>query len=664
MAKKKQIPQTNTSQNRPPLSETKTLVVDNRVKGWVPYILIALFSIVLYFNTTSHEFALDDDIVICRNEYVLQGLSGIPDIFSKDLFDSFYKQMNTTAQLTGGRYRPLSVATFAIEQEIIGTRDDANFPPESYDTNLNGKIDPGEDVNGDGLLNDKDPRTKGFGLRHVVNIIFYALCGMAIFLFLSKVVFKQSILTAGIVTILFLAHPLHTEVVANVKSRDEILSLLCMMLSLYSAHQITPQNKISKTIYTCLFFLMALLSKEYGATLLVLIPLSLYVFNSKQSLLTYKSLWLGLLVTFSLYISMRAQVGPLFAKSDIQETEILNSPYLYAGGVEVIASKIFIFWKYLSLLLFPLHLSSDYGYASIPYKNFANIGVWLAIITTCVWVYMGFIGLKKRNWLAFAAAFYLLNLALVTNFIFNVGATMGERLIFHSSLGFCMIVGVGIVTLAEKMKQKNLVYIITIPILLFYSFQTIARNKAWKNDITLAITDVKINPNSTALNGNAATRYIDMSELPESKGKEKELLALSVQYGQKALRLHPTFVNGLLNLGLAYAKLEQFDSAKVQWDKAFQIYPHHPKKQIFYNSLAQTYYTKGYNFGAKQQWKEGVVYLKKAVACDSTNAKYWYDYGGFSYNAQDYSTAKMAWTKAFQLNPTDTNIQKVQQIIR
>ncbi|MBK7039737.1 MAG: hypothetical protein IPH46_04480 [Bacteroidetes bacterium] len=28
--------------------------------------------------------------------------------------------MNTTAQLAGGRYRPLSVATFAIEQELIG----------------------------------------------------------------------------------------------------------------------------------------------------------------------------------------------------------------------------------------------------------------------------------------------------------------------------------------------------------------------------------------------------------------------------------------------------------------------------------------------------------------------------------------------------------------
>jgi hypothetical protein len=103
-----------------PSSEAVTWI-DKVTKGFMPYIIIAVLGMIIYSNTFNAQFALDDDIVICKNEYVLQGASGIPDIFSKDLFDSFYRQMNTTAQLAGGRYRPLSVATFALEQEFIGT---------------------------------------------------------------------------------------------------------------------------------------------------------------------------------------------------------------------------------------------------------------------------------------------------------------------------------------------------------------------------------------------------------------------------------------------------------------------------------------------------------------------------------------------------------------
>ncbi|MCC7028781.1 MAG: hypothetical protein IT257_00650, partial [Chitinophagaceae bacterium] len=200
-------------------------------RGYMPYIIIALLGIGIYCNTFNAQFALDDDIVICKNEYVLQGVQGIPDIFSKDLFDSFYKQMNTTAQLAGGRYRPLSVATFAIEQEFIGTRENANFEKNIWDANKNGKEDVSEDVNGDGVYNDKDYRNRGFGMRHINNVLIYILAVSMLFIFLSTVVFKQNKLLALIISLLFLAHPIHTEVVANVKSRDEILSFLFIVLT-------------------------------------------------------------------------------------------------------------------------------------------------------------------------------------------------------------------------------------------------------------------------------------------------------------------------------------------------------------------------------------------------------------------------------------------------
>jgi hypothetical protein len=694
MAKKKnnsiKVSESNTPKivEKDEVPEMKPLTFfDKLVNGYVPYVIIFLMSIMLYANTFKHQFALDDDIVICKNEYVLQGMKGMPSIFSKDLFTSFYNQMNTTAQLSGGRYRPLSVASFALEQELIGKmelpdsitsiNDDNSrriatnqyldsFLKTKWDENNNGVGDVGEDLNEDGIFNDKDTRVKGFQLRHVNNVLLYGLSVSMLFLFLSTVVFKRNKIAALIISLLFLAHPIHTEVVANVKSRDEILSMFFMILTLFLVHQLEKKaNSMKYIVWSCITFLAALLSKEYGATLLLLIPLSLYLFSDKKlENSKYINLFIGLGLTFILYLMMRSQAGPLIAKNVLQEKEIMNSPYLLATESETLATKIFMLLKYAGLLLLPLSLCSDYGYNSIPYKDFSDPLVWISIFLVLAMAIGGFISLRKKSWLSFSIAFYLFNIALVTNFIFNVGATMGDRLVFHSSLGFCMLLGYAIYWVAQKINKPNFSILLVLPILALYSFKTIDRNNAWKNDITLALTDVKINPNSIALNGNASSRNLDLSDLPINKGNEKKFIQKSIFYGNKALQLHPEFVNGHLNIGLAFAKNNQYDSAKVHWDIAFKIYPSHPQKELYYNLLADTYYTQGYNFGAKQQWAEGKSYLQKAVECNPNNAKYWYDLGGFSYNSQDYVTAKKAWTKAFQLNPTDPNIQKVQGVLK
>ena len=641
----------------------KTNVMKKGMKGMGPYIIIMLFSIALYANTFKHQYALDDEIVISKNEYVLRGIAGIPDIFSKDLFDSFYKQMNTTAQLAGGRYRPLAVATFAIEQEFIGTRQDAAFEPNCWDFNHNGKKDIEEDVNGDGNYNDKDLKSKGFGFRHINNTLFYGLSVCILFLFLSTVVFKENKLTAFVISLLFLAHPLHTEVVANVKSRDEIFSFLFMILSLHLAHQYAIKRSIKYLIWTCVCFFCALLSKEYGVVLLVLIPLSIYLFDTNRfSVTKYFGLMAGLAICFAVYYGIRSTI--VITESNLQDAELMNNPYLLADEAQQMATKLFIFLNYFLLMIFPHPLSSDYGYNSIPYKDFSDFRVSIAILFLIGSVVGGLVAFRRKNWSAFAIAFYMLTILLVTNLIFNIGATMGERLAFHASLGFCMLLGYGLVWIGEKLNMKQVTWVLLLPILILYSIKTYTRNNAWKNDITLSLTDVENMPESIALNGNASSRNLDLSEFPANKSKEKAYIRKAISYGNKAVKLHPGFVNGYLNLGLGYAKLEKYDSAKYVWDIAFKIYPHHPSKPIYYNLLADVYYKQGFNMGSLKRWNEGVILLQKAVELTPNNARYWYDLGGFAFNAADYVKAKQAWNKAYQLNPKDPDIIKVQGILK
>lgn len=63
-------------------------------------------------------------------------------------------------------------------------------------------------------------------------MLLFALLGITIFILLNQLLidtqtnYSYLIHLPFLTALLFIAHPVHTEVVANIKSRDEILSLL------------------------------------------------------------------------------------------------------------------------------------------------------------------------------------------------------------------------------------------------------------------------------------------------------------------------------------------------------------------------------------------------------------------------------------------------------
>ena len=62
-------------------------------------------------------YVFDDGLVITENAFTTSGLAGLPEIFTQD---AFVGALGDSGQVAGGRYRPLSVATFAVEWELFG----------------------------------------------------------------------------------------------------------------------------------------------------------------------------------------------------------------------------------------------------------------------------------------------------------------------------------------------------------------------------------------------------------------------------------------------------------------------------------------------------------------------------------------------------------------
>ncbi len=670
--------------------------------GKQPYIVLALVGLILYFNTIYNEFALDDGIIIHKNEYVMEGVSGIDSIMSRDAYHSFYKQMNAKDQLAGGRYRPLSVVTFAIEQEFIGKYKNGLLGQNCWDENKNGKPDlDSEDINGDGLANDNDCLVKGCMLRHFNNMLLYVISILLIYNLLFNFIFKNNHDLAFLASFIFLIHPIHTEVVANMKSRDEILSMLFIAWTFIYCFKFSSLSTIKNAIISGVLFFLALLSKEYAVTLMAVIPAMLFLFDekydfklrpaiiyfgvfallafiaiklSKQSIGGvfvisilglflinrfakmghYHKLFIAIGAACLAYLAIRFSI--VVSKPSVPDTEILNNPYLLASVSEKWATKIYVLMKYLMLLIVPHPLSSDYSYNTIEYRTFASWDTWLSIFLHIGLAILGLKLLIKKHPLAFAFVFYFANLAMIGNILFDIGATMGERLIYHSSFGFAIglawvLVEYGGKIIKNKALHKSIVIGYAVITGVLFGYKVIVRNTEWKSDITLFTTDVETVPNSVLCLGNAGARWIDLSERPANKANEKEYLKKAIGYLDHALALHPGYVNGYLNLGLAYMKAGDLPKAEAAWGEAQKRYPNNPYLISYYRFLANTYMGQGLNLGKEGKVVEALALLEKASAIDQYNPEIWYNLGGAAYSQGMYDKAKQAFERCLKLNP-------------
>jgi tetratricopeptide (TPR) repeat protein len=646
----------------PPVPKITLSIYDFKVQA----IIVALLAFIFYINTASNEFAHDDGIVIVKNEYVQEGFAGLKGIFTEDAYASYYRQLNTVNQLSGGRYRPLSIATFAIEQQFFGA-----VPVEKIDSFLQRNISYG--IRG----KDEMKLVRDMHVRHVFNVLWYMACVVVLLYFLRYIVLRNQPMVAFIAAVLFTIHPIHTEVVANVKSRDEIMSLLFMCLTFILAFKYEEQKKPALLASALVSFFLAFLSKEYAITLVALLPLSFFLFEDYS---IWKSIKRSIpyFVVVGIYIFIRIKMAIHVAGLDTAdnlslpeifetikatgvnaEKEVLNNPYYFADKTQKLATEIGTSINYLKLLFWPHPLSADYSYNSIPYKTFAHPQVWLSIIVHLAM--LAGIGVysfvkKQYKFIGFALAFYMFHLLLVNNIIFNIGATMGERLIFHSSVGFSIIIAWLLVTGAEKIKpaatSQTVLGGVMLVITVLCGIKTVTRNKDWTNDKSLFFQDIKTVPNSVLVNGNVAAALITMSDQEKNDTIRRKYIHEAIGHLDRAISVHHTFVAGFLNKGIGYYKLGEMDSAKMCLDSVRLNYPNYPTLKTLYSLLGDYHMKKGWNdYGQFGKYPEAIREFQAGIAIDSTNAELWYNLGGAYFSNKQYNEAVNAWQHTLQLNP-------------
>ncbi|MEO5643230.1 MAG: hypothetical protein ABIQ40_07775 [Bacteroidia bacterium] len=651
-------------------------------------LVIVLVGVLFYASTSKNQYALDDDIIMKQNMYVQKGIPGIWDIMTNDAYKSYYQSMGVEQQLSGGRYRPLSIVTFAIEQQIFG---------ECYGERYTEVRDSLFDMQRKGIndestgrltleKNDLDLKVKATNLeiapvRHIMQVIWYILALLVLLWLFREHIFRSNTDIAFLTVLLFAIHPIHTEVVANVKSRDEIFSILFIGLTFIFFFRYDLKKRRNDIIWGMVCFFLAFLSKEYAFVLIVLIPASLMIFHKRKISDLFYLIFPIIGVLFMYAIFRFGSLGNASGPGDPSKQDPLNDPYLYATDQQRILSKINRLDDYIYLLFFPWPLVSDYSYQHFAYSNVTDPMVWLSLLVNIGLVVLLIRLCIRRHPLAFALLLYFGFFALVSNIVFDIGATMGERLIFHSSLGFCMAIAWLLVKGVEKIKtspsitengETEIKTSFVQPVILTLAFVALTipsylitqqRNEAWKNDFNLFTTDVKTHPNSALTNGNAGARYMDKGlyflgrdtiigndtilKYGRDTVKVHQYADTALGYLIKATKLHKKYVNGYLNLGLDYYYTERYDLAAEAWGNAYRYFP----SNGILLSYEQMFIAQGNNRAAKSDFAGAAKFFGYAVTAVPSDAKSWADYGGASFMAQDFTTAKLAFDKASKLNP-------------
>ncbi len=506
--------------------------------GWIVF----LFGAVLYLNTITHDFTQDDAIVIYDNMYTTKGLAGLKGLFTKDTFFGFFKEEGKAKLVSGGRYRPLTPAMFAIEYQLVG----------------------------------KKP-----WLGHLINILLYGfLCLMVYKLLITMICHKDDseskrymVLAAAL---LYAAHPIHTEAVANIKGRDEIMCMLGSIFSLYAMLKYVDLRQVKYIIYACISFFIAFMSKENTITFLAVIPLTLYYFRD----LTFKDAALKsavLLLPAILFLMIRSSIlGNDFGGTPM---ELMNNPYLkFVNGSyipfdigEKMATIIYTLAKYVQLLIFPVTLTHDYYPRYIDIMSF---GDWRVISGLLLYIFIGYLairGLRPKSILGYGSAFFLITLSIVSNIVFPIGTNMSERFMFMPSLGFALVLAYLLQKYVfEKAGKKAFTAVLGVMILL-YSLKTITRNFVWESDFRLFTTDVRTSTNSAKVLNAAGGALTTQSVKEKDENKKKEMLVTAIGYLTKAVSIHPTYKNAYLIMGNAHYYLKEYDPAVAAYEQALAL---------------------------------------------------------------------------------------------
>ncbi len=536
------------------------------------FILFFCLSFLFYGNSLKNKYALDDDYVTVTN-FPVKGTEFVPNhaLVSKGFGGIIKIWKSRYAHDSEGSfdYRPFTTTTFAIEYAIFG----------------------------------QNPF-----ISHLINIIIYFISVWLLFCILLRLFEEQEygFSLSFLCALLFLIHPIHSEVVNNLKCRDELLAFSLALLALWFSLKAYEKLTFKNILLISLLLLLALFSKRTAILFLAIIPMCIFFFRKIN--LMRVSILMGALVLGSALISL--------IKNNIVSEKVVRHFYhfenpLYTDTV-TFTQKIIIGFKtlgfYIKFLFFPYPFRNYYGTNTFDLSADLNLYFFIAIgfiILSAFYIYK-----SKSKLLLFAT---LLFCGCIVPFV-NVGSpapgVLAERFTYFSSMGFCLIVAIVLVNFFKKINfqsvsqffSKPLIYI--LPVMIICMAYTWNRNSNWYNKLVLFEHDIPYLEKSAKANSLLANEYFEMLRSPNKKYPNEILIQKCLKHYNAAITNDSSFFTAYNNTGVIYySYLNDIKSAKNYFNLGIR---HRPLYAQAYENLGNCYKQEKNDMQAFECYKKSI----------------------------------------------------------
>ncbi len=431
---------------------------------WTLACLLTLGCAAAYVNTLDGQWVWDDVSSVLLHKHAQQ-----PAKF----FQLFQEDQHAFGRGQGNFYRPLVTASFMVDYALSGGPHPDEYPERSL------------------------PQVSPF-LFHITNILWHLGAALLLLLLLTQLGAPRFVRAAA--SALFAAHPLHTEAVAYISGRADMMSAVAILAALNFVLLGARRNNLALGVICAgVCFIGGLLSKEstliYPVLLALMWPMLPRIDSDSDRPSTIKRylplISAGVILVF--YLLLRATV------LRFAEGAAAPAAPLAKRLIETLTSL----GMYLRLLFIPANLHMERTLQGVS-MTYALVGLVLLIVL-CIVIVIAWRRGRRHISIGFG---WFLAAWLPISGVFPLNAPLAEHWMYVPMIGFWWALMECLhLFIAQRFIVRRIAYAATIALCVMFIVLTAHRNRDWHDNVSLFTATLSQNPNSARVQYNLAVTY-------------------------------------------------------------------------------------------------------------------------------------------------------------
>lgn len=510
--------------------------------------------------------------------------------------------------------------------------------------------------------------TQVFGY-HVVNIFIHGATAVSVYFLVYSLLRVPALVSSTednsygnllvalpvVISLIFVTHPIETQAVTYIVQRYASLAAFFYVFAvlMYVRARISWMSDSRKLFY-CYFSvalisaLCAIYTKENALTICLVVFMVEVIFFGTLKGLFKRQIFVLPFVLVSLILPLTMLFGRIGSGDTVAGAlDSMTSEVPQMGRSTYLFTSFRVIITYLRLLVLPLNQSVDYDY--VLYHNFFTPQVFLSFIVIVLLVVFSVKCFKKGRidgdplllLTAFGILFFFIAL-IVESSIIPIRDVIFEHRLYLPSVGAFVAIASYIAyllslnkTTRETLLEYGFIFAIVLTIVL--SVMTVNRNKVWQSPVTLWSDALSKWPYKARIHNMLGAAYFEEKQYYEAEQEYKNVL----------ITWPDNFVV-LYNMGDVYLALNDKAKAVEYYVKSKNANP----------QFVQTYQRLGYIYGTMGLLEQAIQEYGGALAIEPSNASSNFNMGVAYEMSGNTQKAKVFFTKAYNVNPANADIQQ------